>query len=171
MTGGRLGRFVIGGSLELLEGSLAGIPPDGLTAVAGVDVSEGVHRRLHAPDFLQLELVPHAAAGWQVEVPLRRVVRDQHVHIVGDGVAPGVLSPVVLEGELLAAALWDLRRPVDFQLSLVREVQGDGRVLQVVDFAPVQRAVSVFLVVQTPAALVEIAVVVAAHHDDVEKAI
>ena len=156
---------------KVLEEALALVPPDGLGAMPRMDVAECVQGRFHAPNLLQLMLVTHAAVLRQVEVPFRWVVSDEDVDVVRDSVGPRILPARVLECVFLAAHLGNLWRTVDLQDPVVRESQRDGRVLQVVDAAPVELALRVACVVGGAAALVEVAVVVACDNHDVAEAV
>ena len=100
-------------------------------------------------------------------MPFGGIVRDEHVDVVGDGVAPGILAARVLERELFAAALGDLGGAVDDESAVANKREGDGFVLQVDDVAPVEGAVALGFVEVGAGARVEVRVVVAADDDDV----
>lgn len=65
-----------------------------------------MHDRLRASDFVKQELA--AQARGEVEMVLRRRMRDEDLGVVGDRSGPGVPAPGVLESEFWAAAGGDL---------------------------------------------------------------
>ncbi|KAI7611811.1 hypothetical protein KC343_g11445 [Hortaea werneckii] len=70
-----------------------------------------MHERLGAADFTKQELA--AQARGEVEMVLRRRMRDEDLGVVGDRFGPGVAAPGVLESEFWAAAGGDLRGAVE----------------------------------------------------------